>query len=237
MISSLKPSHVVRSSQTVSLDAFVAEWLQHYKEGVAAIDLFNPELTETLSPQQRAFFVKAFYHARGHFHDFLWFVGNHTSYEVKQLIIDNVAEEFGGEGRSHEQFYYEFAAAIGVDLTDEVVNETTHLPFIQDYNRAHLRWLASHDADSLLAAFSAYEKLDNPDYSNLYALGKSFELNNRGLIFFDVHRHVEHYEATMSFINQVWERNPDKVVEAFEFVGKHQLNMWRQLSDAVFAIA
>lgn len=236
MISSLQPSEALRSSQFVSLDTFVAEWLQNYKEGVEAIDLFNPERAETLSLQQRAFFAKAFYHARGHFHDFLWFVGNHTSHEVKQLILDNVAEEFGGEGRSHEQFYYEFAAALGVDLTDEVVNETTHLPFVQEYNRTHLRWLASHDADSLLAAFSAYEKLDNPDYNNLYALGKSFNLGNRGLIFFDVHRHVEHYEATMNFLNQVWETSPKKVMEAFEFVGRHQMNMWQQLSDAVFAM-
>jgi pyrroloquinoline quinone (PQQ) biosynthesis protein C len=218
-----------------SLNDFVAEWLHHYKEVVARIDLFNPELTKSLSLEQQKLLVKALYHTRGHCNDFFWFVANHGSRAMKELILDNTAEEFGRDGKSHEQLYHDFAESLGIDLTDEVVNETTYLPFVREYNRSHLRWLAAHDADSHLAAFSAYEKLDNPDYTNLYELAKSLGIQGRGLVFFDVHRHVEHYEATMHFVDQVWKKSPEKVREAFTFIAEHQIDMWQQLSDVVFS--
>lgn len=235
MVTSLQRPEKQLHGYRNSLNEFVADWLQSYGEAVQAVNLFNPELTRSLSDGQKMFFAKAFYHVRGHCNDFFWFVANHGTYEMKQLILDNHAEEFGHQGKSHEVLYYEFAKALGVELTDEVVNETTHLPFVREYNRDHLRWLSARDADSLISAFSAYEKLDNPDYSNLYELGLSLGLEGWGLVFFDVHRHVEHYEATSHFIEQVWKNNPEKVVEAFTFIGEHQLEMWQHLSDAVFS--
>lgn len=236
MVSCLQSSKAQLHVGQNSLNEFVMGWLQNYTEAVKSIDLFKPELTEKLSHEQKVFFAKAFYHARGHCNDFFWFVANHGTYEMKQLILDNTVEEYGGnQGKSHELLYYEFANALGVDLTDEVVNETTHLPFMHEYNRGHLRWLAAHDPGSLLAAFSAYEKLDNPDYTHLYDLVKSFGVEGWGLVFFDVHRHVEHYEATTHMLDNIWKTSPEKVMGAFAFIGEHQIDMWQQLSDAVFS--
>ena len=235
MVASLPqfPAQISPTEETLS--QFVAQWLHGYQTRIKAIDLFNPALSKTLSHEQQQFFVKAFYHVRGHCNDFFWFVANHGTFEMKELILDNTAEEFGAKGRSHEQLYYEFAEALGVNITDEVVNETTHLPFVREYNREHLHWLATHTADSLISAFSAYEKLDNPDYNSLYDLVSSFGISGRGTLFFDVHRHVEHYEATSHFIETIWNENPEIVKEAFAFIGEHQLEMWQQLSNAVFS--
>jgi hypothetical protein len=65
----------VRSVQN-NLEEFVTPWLHNYRQTAGSIDLFDPEKVKTLSPEQRAFLAKAFYHVRGHFHDFLWFIGN-----------------------------------------------------------------------------------------------------------------------------------------------------------------
>jgi hypothetical protein len=223
----------VRATQN-TMEEFVTPWLHKYRQSAAAIDLFNPEKVATLSPEQRAFLAKAFYHVRGHFHDFLWFIGNRSTVAVKRLILENLEEEFGGD-RSHEEFYYDFAASLGVDLDDEVVEQTNHLPFIREYNYQHMHWLKTHDADARFAAFAAYERLDNPDYENLYQLGVALELKGRSLVFFDVHRHVEHYEATTLLLNEIWQRNPEPVMAAFNFIGNHQLHIWQKLSDAVFS--
>jgi hypothetical protein len=223
----------VRSTQN-TLEGFVTPWLQNYRQSATAIDLFDPAKVATLSPEQRAFLAKAFYHVRGHFHDFLWFIGNRSNVAVKRLILENLEEEFGGD-RSHEEFYYDFAASLGVDLDDEVVEQTTHLPFIREYNYQHMHWLKTHDADARFAAFAAYERLDNPDYENLYQLGVALGQKGRSLVFFDVHRHVEHYEATTLLLNEIWQRNPESVMAAFNFIGNHQLHIWQKLSDAVFA--
>ncbi|MBI4784553.1 MAG: iron-containing redox enzyme family protein [Oscillatoriophycideae cyanobacterium NC_groundwater_1537_Pr4_S-0.65um_50_18] len=229
---------MISQTAPVTLDLFVSEWLSQYRENAATIALFNPTISSGFSAEQKSFFCRAFYHIRGHFQDFLWFVANHTQDEVKQLILENINEEFGGMGRSHEQFYYEFAEALQVhDLVDEVVYQTTHLPFIRLYNQEHLQWLAErrHTPDALFAAFAAYEKLDNPDYENLYQLGLKFQLSQRGLIFFDVHRTVQHFEASVDLLQPIWDANPEVVQSAFEFIGQHQLDMWRQLSQHVIA--
>jgi Iron-containing redox enzyme len=217
-----------------SLEEFVTPWLQDYKQSACSVELFDPEQVKRLSPAQRAFLAKAFYHVRGHFHDFLWFIGNRSKPAVKRLILENLEEEFWGD-RSHEEFYYDFAASLGVDLDDEVVEQTTHLPFIREYNYQHMHWLKIHDADARFAAFAAYERLDNPDYENLYNLGVALGQKGRSLVFFDVHRHVEHYEATTLLLNEIWQRNPQAVTDAFTFIGSHQLQIWQKLSRAVFS--
>jgi Iron-containing redox enzyme len=232
MIATQAPPKVVSAQQ--SLEEFVVPWLQDYRQSASMIDLFDTEKVKTLSLEQRAFLAKAFYHVRGHFHDFLWFIGNRSTLAVKRLILENLDEEFGGD-RSHEEFYYDFAASFGVNLDDEVVEQTTHLPFIREYNYQHMHWLKSNNADARFAAFAAYERLDNPDYENLYQMAVSLELKGRALVFFDVHRHVEHYEATTQLLNDIWQRNPQAVMDAFNFIGNHQLNIWYKLSKAVFA--
>jgi hypothetical protein len=177
----LAPETVQVRSVQRSLEEFVTPWLQDYRQSASSVELFAPEKIKALSLTQRAFLAKAFYHVRGHFHDFLWFIGNRSTPAVKRLILENLEEEFGGD-RSHEEFYYDFAASLGVDLDDEVVDQTTHLPFVREYNYQHMRWLRTHDADARFAAFAAYERLDNPDYENLYQLGVALGLKGRSLM-------------------------------------------------------
>src|SRR3989344_2924778 len=113
-----------------TLNQFLENWDLVQREEHGRIPLFNPSLTKTLTSSEKSHFVKVFYHLRGHFHDFLWFIANHApNAEAKQTILDNINEELGGNKKSHEQLYFDFANSLGVDLMDEVVNQTSYLPF------------------------------------------------------------------------------------------------------------
>lgn len=166
----------------------------------------------------------------------MWYLGNTAPDEQsKQAILDNIREEFGGRGKSHERLYADFTQSLGVDLTDEVLHERTYLPFARAFNKEHLIWLHNHDWDSRTAAFSAYERLDNVDYEDLFTLAKNLGVPHTALRFFEVHKHVTHYEmASSSFdLGGLWGRNSEKVMEAYQFIGDHQNKMWSQLSDEV----
>ena len=219
------------------LEEFLEEWDRKNTEQHNKIALFNPEMVETLNIEQRHYFVRVFYHLRGHFVNFLWYAGNTAPNEqIKKVILDNIREEFSGKEKSHEQLYWEFAQGLGVDLTDELLNERTYVPFANDFNRKHLEWLHSHDWESGMAAFSAYERLDNIDYADLLTLAKNFGAEGRSILFFEVHSKVRHYEMVSEGFNlgALWDKSRDKVIEAYEFIWDHQNEMWRNLSDAVF---
>lgn len=221
----------------MSLSDYVSAWEENYQQKVGRLPLFDPALTRQWTMAQRQFFVKAFYHIRGHCNDFFWFVANHTSdIRVKEIILENTREEYGKDLLSHEQLFYQFAEAMGCNMHEEVVNQTTNLPFIQAFNTGHLRWLAQHDSDAQFAAFSAYEKLDNPDYTHLYALAESFGLDKKPLTFFYVHTFVEHFEETSPILEEIWNRSPESVKAAFDFIGDHQYAVWKQLGEAVYKV-
>ncbi len=95
-------------------------------------------------------------------------------------------------------------------------------------------WLSNHDDDSRWAAFAAYEKLDNVDYNDLHNLVKNFELPQNALAFFLVHTKVEHFEAAEKELSEIWQKNPEQVKDAFNFIGTHQNEMWQNLSDAIY---
>lgn len=218
----------------MELQNFIEGWTEQYVAEMNTIELFNSEWTNTWGKQEKDFFVRAFYHVRGHCNNFFWFVANHTSdIRVKNVILENTDEEFGKKLRSHEQLYLKFADEFGFDLKDELVNETTNLPFIKEFNKGHIEWLVNHNSDFQFAAFSAYEKLDNPDYNYLYNLAANISKDKSNLTFFDVHKYVEHFEATSEILNETWQKNNEIVKQAFEFIGNHQLKMWRDLGEAV----
>lgn len=221
----------------MTLEEFLENWDAQNRAFHKQIPLFNPELSKNLSKEQQRYFARVFYHLRGHFHDFLWYMGNHApDTESKKVILDNIAEEFGSNGRSHERLYLDFAACLGVDLTDEVIHQKTYLPFAREFNKKHLEWLASNDWQSQLATFTAYERLDNVDYNDLLDLVKSFDVTENGLLFFKAHSRVNHYEmARDGFqLRKLWSKNPQKIKEAYTFIRNHQNKMWKDLSDAVF---
>ena len=220
-----------------SLSEFLKEWDQQQRAEHIKISLFKLEEVKNWTDAQKQYFVKLFYHLRGHFHDFLWFMANHApTKEAKQAILGNISEEFGGDKKSHEQLYFEFASALGVNLIDEVANQTTYLPFAKEFNRKHLQWLANTDWDGKVIAFAAYERLDNVDYADLLSLAQSIGITSRGLLFFEVHKKVQHYEMVEEYLNlkDLWEKDPQKVKTGFNFIGQHQNQMWKNLSEAVF---
>ena len=217
---------------------FLSETEHHYRQKLASLPLFDPSQTSKWSDEQKKLFAAVFYHLRGYFIDFMWYFANFCSdSEIKSIVLENINEELGLEGRmSHEQLYAQFAQECGIDVKDEIINETHYYPFAKEFNKQHLRWLTKHDVSEQLAAFAAYEKLDNIDYPHLSKLAASLNLSDKAMIFFKVHVHVEHFEAAYERLSTVWENNPENVKKAFAFVYSHQYEMWQTLSDTIFAV-
>lgn len=207
-----------------------------YRDQIRSLMLFRPDVTGTWSISDKQRFASVFYHIRGYFIDFMWYIANFTDSEkVKTIIMDNMREEIGTSGKvSHEQLYADFANCCEVDIQDEIINKTNYLPFVRQYNKEHLIWLQQHNNDDRLAAFAAYERLDNIDYEYLYKLVDVLELSKSAKTFFKVHTLVEHFEPTVALLESRWAENPDGIKEAFDFIYSHQLNMWQQLSNYLF---
>ena len=227
------------------LQNFLQSWDPNYDRTAQATALFDQTKPLEWTPGQKKFFARTLYHSRGHFYKFLWYLGSKSpSKACKEVILDNIRDEFGigadGVSRSsHEQLYWHFAEAVGLDtdaiIREEILGEATNLPFIREFNQGHLEYILTRPWDDVWAAFSAYERLDNLDYENLYRLAVRLGVSGKALVFHEVHREVEHYEAATPLLQDIWERNPDAVRTGFEFIADHQLKMWRQMSDAVSA--
>ena len=78
-----------------------------------------------------------------------------------------------GRYGSHEKLYYLFAESMNVDIREEIINETTYDNYIEQFNKGHLNWLRTHEWLGCLAAFAAYEHLDNIDYKALSLLAQN----------------------------------------------------------------
>jgi hypothetical protein len=210
-----------------------------YRDQIGSLALFQPQTTGLWSDEDKQRFASVFYHIRGYFIQFMWYVANFSSDDtVKSILMDNIKEELGvGGKKSHEQLYSDFAVCCNVDIQDEIVNQTNYLPFAKAYNKDHMVWLKDHSSNARLAAFAAYERLDNIDYDYLYQLSDSLALSKEGSLFFKVHTLVEHYEPTEALLKEMWLENKHDVIDSFEFIYNHQLNMWRQLSDYIFTPA
>ncbi|MDX2165068.1 MAG: iron-containing redox enzyme family protein [Gammaproteobacteria bacterium] len=217
------------------LNSFLDEWDQRYKLQAQSIPLFIETENRGWNIKQKKFFARAFYHVRGHFHDFLWYLGNHApDKRSKEVILHNLMEEFGGQAQSHEKLYIHFAKSLDVqDINDEILEQTTYLPFIKEFNKGHLSRLYTHSWHDNLAIFSAYERLDNIDYTNLMTLVKNWGIPDKDSVFFKVHMLVEHFETTLSTLLSIWTINKQTVIDAFNFIASHQLQMWKNLSAAV----
>ena len=219
----------------MKIKEFLDNWEVKYREEASRIRLFQPSLTSEWTEAQKTLFAYVFYHARGHFHDFLWYVGSHADdKETKDIVLKNIAEEFNSSARSHEQLYIDFADSVGADTRNALICDKYHMQFVKDFNHNHLKWLHEHSPDYNFAALAAYEKLDNLDYANLLVLVKSLNVTNKGQIFFKIHSVVEHFAPTYDKLSRIWDESPDAVKKAFAFIGENQLNMWSKLSELIF---
>ncbi|MEN9561708.1 MAG: hypothetical protein RIQ56_981 [Candidatus Parcubacteria bacterium] len=230
-----------------SLRKFLQAWEPQYDRAAQAIAMFDQTRPLEWTQDQKGFFARTLYHSRGHFYKFLWHLGSRAqSKEQKEVILDNIRDEFGigadGVSRfSHEQLYWHFADAVGVNtdaiIREEILGEKTNLPFIKEFNQGHLEWIMTKPWDYVWGAFSAYERLDNLDYENLYRLAVRLGVSGKALVFYEVHREVEHYESATPLLEAIWDRDPDAVRAGFDFIGQHQLSMWRHMNDAIAAHA
>ena len=212
------------------LQEFLSKWDASYEQEVQEIDLFNPTLVKQWTQEQAQYFVKVFYHSRGHFRDLLWYLGNFApDKKAKDIILANIAEEFNGDSLSHEQLYLDYAKSMGVDLKTEFLDHKFYLKEMYDFNQAHLRWASQHDWDHCFSAFSAYERLDTADYT---LLANIQETEHK---FFTIHRKAKHFEKTSEVLERIWKNNQEAVIKSFRFIAITQIKMWQDLSDAVFA--
>ena len=215
------------------LQNFIKQWEVIYKQEQAKIPLFQLETGKKLSLEQKQKFVKQFYHIRGHFYEMLWVLGSLApSFEYKKVVLQNITEEFGGK-KSHENLYWDFASELGVDIQSEVLDQTNNLKYIQDFDFSHKKWVISQKWESVWAAFSAYEKQDNLDYTKLYDVAKEFGISDKALFFFKIHSQVQHFETTENLLQKCWDSDPEAVKSGFEFIKSAQMKAWKGLSDEI----
>jgi len=223
---------------SLTLDDFLMAIDSNYQNEVNTIDLFNPNLKKKWTQEQKTLFVQLFYHARGHFYKFLWHVGTLAQDpELKKNVLHNIAEEFGEKGKSHEQMYLDFAKSLNVDLIKEIYEEKFYLNFLRDFDMNHVKLIIQSDDAGRFLLFSAYERLDNIDYTNLLKLVESLGVtDDAGLLFFIVHSHAEHFDRLYQYLDNIWKHQEKKedVICAFEFIYGNQLTMWKQLSAAIY---
>lgn len=199
------------------------------------IPLFDHERISTLNEQQSQLFAGVLYHIRGYLHDFIWHLINIApNKHFKRLLIENIVEESGGDGLSHECLYGFFASELGIDIRTECYQKRYYYSFVREFNDGHLKWLATHNFAYGFSAYSAYECLDNVDYLMLVNAVKGFGVSKRALAFFELHSKVLHYETTASDLADIWERDPKAVISGYEFIFSHQLRVWRGFSDLIF---
>jgi hypothetical protein len=217
-----------------SLMSFIADKDNEYMLKVDELALFQESEAKKLKTLAKQRLVAIFFHIRGHFYEFLWYMLCFApNKEAKDIILANIAEESGGDRLSHEQLFDCFARQFSVDLNVEWIEQTHYLPFVKAFNQGHLIWLRKHDWASRFSAFSAYERLDNIDYPRLRQLAKNIGCDRQGLIFFDVHVKVAHFEPTLEMVEEIWQQEPLKVKKAFDFIYQSQLKVWQALSDDI----
>jgi len=221
------------------MDDFLEGWEQDYKKKASEIRLFT-DAANDLTFGQKKHFAHLFYHARGHFNDFIWLVASSApTVEYRKIVLDNIADEMGGLDASHvshEQLFLNFAMALDSKFTEELKSEESYANFLKKFNHGHVLRLLEGDWDQKWSLFSAYELLDNADYDNLYRLVEKMGVPDAARVFFAVHRDGTHFEDTAKLLTDVWERNSESVKNNFEFIATHQLEMWSDLSKAIFAL-
>ena len=102
--------------------------------------------------------------------------------------------------------------------------------YLSDYNQALVKLLTNDDELTREVAFSAYEFLDNVDYNCLYSVAVALGASKKGLIFFDVHRHSNHFEKTEKTLKKFWKQNEKKCIDTFNEIFQIQTIMWSNLS-------
>lgn len=227
----VKLNHCLNHNKDLT-DNFIQEWECHYKAQMAKIEIFNSKFVSSWGNKQKKYFIKLLYHQRAHFHDILWIMGNSAPNNLeRKLILENIYDEFGKYGRSHEDLYMDFANFFGVDLSDEMIKEKYYLNFLREYNKGHAKWLKSKDWEYKIAGFAAIERFDNFDYTSLYQTAIAMGTKHEGLNFFLAHMYVDHFDNLKNgtFASLCYNK-PEIIISTFTELAEYQLNIWRKIS-------
>ena len=212
-----------------TLREFVNCWKIEYESKAKKLRLFTPNLISWDSAK-KAKFAKIFYHARGNFFELIWFLGSLApTYEIKKTLMKNIAEELGGNGRSHEQYYFDFANELGVDCKKEILQKEFYIDSVRNFNHNFLKQVINQKYSVAWSIYSAYELLDNIDYTNLLKLVQYFGVSKSALRFFMIHAKVAHFETTEFELQKIWEADKGSVLQGFDFIMTNQLEMWRNI--------
>jgi Iron-containing redox enzyme len=212
-----------------NLQKFVQNWKQEYESKAKDLKLFRHG-SVVWDDTNKIKFAKIFYHARGNFFELLWFLGSlapHAGY--KKVLISNIAEEFGANSPSHEQYYFDFVAELGIDMQLEILRKKYYIDSVKKFNSNFLEQVLTQKYAVSWSILSAYEVLDNVDYTLLYDLVKGFGVSARALRFFTIHSKVAHFETTEELLEKIWEEDRESVYKGFNFIMRNQLEMWENL--------
>ena len=213
----------------ISLQEYVKNWKKEYNSRAEKLKIFTPG-SIVWDVENKTKFVKIFYHARGNFYELLWFLGSLApNYEIKKTILTSIGEEFGGKNQSHEEYYFDFAIELGVDIKKEIIEKKYYIHTVKEFNHNFLKQIITQNYSVAWSIYSAYELLDNLDYSNLLELVQSFGVSARALRFFTIHAKVAHFETTEELLQKIWDRDRGLVTKGFDFIMENQLTMWDEL--------
>lgn len=215
---------------------FLLQWDECYQAILQKNPLFQTNKTAAWSMEQKKLLVGYLYHIRGHFHDLLWEMGNSApTAKFKEMIIDNIRDEFGGNGLSHEKLYYLFAEHFNLDLRLELLDNHYYADFIKNCQDTVLRWFKDANWNYKLSAFVAIERLDNIDYANLLGLARSLDqLTPREEAFFLIHINAAHFSDEMKKeLLKIWMTNRSTVEEGFAMVSQLYTSIWQTLYDHI----
>jgi Iron-containing redox enzyme len=217
-----------------NLNNYITEWKKEYQHKVETIQLFQPD--QTFSKLQIEKFVTCFFHLRGHFYKFLWVLGTSSvvDSDSKKIVLANYAGELGIKSKSHDRLYQDFANSLGIDLGLELLQEKYYTGFAKEYNQSHIEFLLTNSPEACWGLFSAYELLDNVDYTNLYNLTQKFT-DVENLVFFKEHMSATHFQSTFDVLDRFYKTHHEDVLKGFDFVMQSQLQMWRNLSDYILS--
>jgi hypothetical protein len=149
--------------------------------------------------------------------------------------VVNLVEELGGDhGRSHNDLYRDFMAA--VDAPPE--HELAEPAFATWFNESWSAFVAQRPARAGVVAMALYEALDPPDYGMLDTAISTWHLPVEAQRFFSVHAKAHaHYELFEEALASLASTEPVdwSIDEVEDFIIKTQEKMWHGLMEYIEA--
>ena len=149
--------------------------------------------------------------------------------DFKKILVTAIGEELGGKNQSHEEYYFDFANELGVDIKKEILEKKFYIGSVKKFNHNFLEQVITQKYSVAWSVYSAYELLDNLDYAMLLKLVQGFGVTKSALRFFMIHAKVAHFEATESELQKIWQNDRQSVIQGFDFIMTNQLEMWQNI--------